>query len=101
MPNTERIPVLVTPEQKARIAARARAAKLPVGEFMRRAAESYSPDNADEAALDGLLLQVAQTTARASQALDSAFREVAASERRIAALEAAAARRRTGGRRGS
>jgi hypothetical protein len=92
MPSTERIPVLVTPEEKARIAARARAAKLPVGEFMRRAAESYSPNDEEEATLNGLLLQVAQTTARASKAIDSALREVAASQRRIAALEAAARR---------
>jgi hypothetical protein len=91
--STERIPVLVTPEQKARIAARAKAAKLPVGEFMRRAAESYSPNDADAAALDGLLAQIGRTTARASRALDDAFRAVAASQRRIAALEAAATRR--------
>ena len=93
MSATERIPVLVTPEQKARIAARAKAAKLPVGEFMRRAAESYSPDDEDEATLNGLLLQVTRTTERASKALESALRAVAASQRRIAALEAAASRR--------
>jgi hypothetical protein len=93
MPSTERIPVLVTAEQKARIAARARAAKLPVGEFMRRAAEAYSPEDAGEAELDGLLLQVARTTKRASAALDDALRAIAASQRRIAAMEAAASRR--------
>jgi len=93
MPRTERIPVLVTPEQKARIAARAKAAKLPVGEFMRRAAESYSPHDADEATLNGLLVQVTRTTERASKALDDALRAVAASQRRIAAMEAAASRR--------
>jgi hypothetical protein len=93
MPSTERIPVLVTGEQKARIAARAKAAKLPVGEFMRRAAEAYSPDAANEAELDGLLLQVARTTKRAAAALDDALRVVAASQRRIVAMETAAARR--------
>lgn len=89
--NSERIPVLVTPEEKARIAARARAAKLPVGEFMRRAAESYSLHDAD--VLNGLLAQIERAAERASKALDDAFRAVAASQRRIAALEAAASRR--------
>ena len=93
MPSTERIPVLVTPEQKARITARAKAANLPVSEFMRRAAMSYSPNDEDEAALNGLLLQVERTTERASKALDGALRAVAASQRRIAAMEAAASRR--------
>lgn len=93
MPSTERIPVLVTPDQKARIAARAKAAKLPVGEFMRRAAESYSPHDEDEATLNGLLIQVTRTTERASKALDDALRAAAASQRRIAAMEAAASRR--------
>ena len=93
MTSSERIPVLVTPEQKARIAARAKAANLPVGEFMRRAAESYAPNEADSSALDGLLIQIERATERASKALDGAFRAVAASQRRIAALEAAASRR--------
>ena len=93
MPRTERIPVLVTPEQKAAIVARARAAKLPVGEFMRRAAESYSPLGEDEATLRGLITQVTKTTARAAGSLDDALRAAAASQRRIAAMEAAARRR--------
>lgn len=93
MASTARIPVLVTGEQKARIAARAKAAKLPVGEFMRRAAEAYSPDAVGEAELDGLLRQVTRTTKRAAAALDHALRAVAASQRRIAVMESAAARR--------
>jgi hypothetical protein len=93
MRSSERIPVLVTPEEKARIAARAKAAKLPVGEFMRRAAAAYSATDADDAALDGLLAQIERATERASRALDDALRTVAASQRRIAALEAAAPRR--------
>lgn len=76
-----------------RIAARAKAAKLPVREFMRRAAVTYSPNDAGEAELDGLLTLVARTTERASSALDGALRTAAASQRRIAAMEAAAPRR--------
>jgi len=50
----ERIPVLVTKTQKQRLMARAKAAGLSTGEFLRRAAESYSPSE-DEVLLEGLL----------------------------------------------
>ena len=53
---TERIPVLVTKTQKQRLMARAKAAGLSTGEFLRRAAESYSPSE-DEVLLEGLLKQ--------------------------------------------
>ena len=40
---TERIPILVTAEQKARIARAAEAAGLSMGEYLRRAAAAYDP----------------------------------------------------------
>lgn len=83
---TERIPVLVTPSEKQQINRSAKAAGVSMGEFLRRAASSYRPDD-DEAALSGLLEQVNKTTASASAAIDRALSEVAASNRRIAALE--------------
>ena len=95
MASTERIPVLVTAEQKAKIVARARAAKLPVGEFMRRAAQSFSPSDEDEAALTGLIAQVGKSTERAEKMLDQAIRAMLASEKRIASMEAAHAKRRS------
>lgn len=92
---TERLPVLVTREQKATIAKRAKAAKLTMGEFIRRAAEAYSPE-ADDAALDGLLEQVRKTTAEAGKALDEALAAVAQSQKRIEQMEAAHAARKAG-----
>ena len=94
MPNSERIPVLVTPEQKAKIVAGARAANLPVGEFMRRAAQSFSPAEQDKSALNGLVAQVLQSTQRAEKSLDRVIREIKASERRIAGMEVSRSKRR-------
>jgi hypothetical protein len=80
--STDRIPVLVTKAQKARIAKRAKAAGMTTGEFLRKAADAYSPAN-DEVLLDGLIGQVIETTARASRAIDEALAYVASSERRL------------------
>jgi len=91
MSATERIVVLVTPEQKAEISSRAKEAKLTVGELLRRAAAAYSMDEQDET-LAGLVEQVRKSTAQASKALDDALRQVSASQRRIAAMEKAHAR---------
>ena len=60
---------------------------------MRRAAEAYQPD-ADDNLLDGVIDQIHKTTAQASRALDDALAFIAASESRIAKMEAAHARRK-------
>lgn len=86
---TERIPVLVTAEDKKRYKALAEAAGLPVGEFMRRAADAFRPDD-DEALLAGMIEQMEKTTAQAGAAIDEALSYVEASNRRIAAMEARA-----------
>jgi len=82
----ERIPVLVTKAQKQRYTARAKAAGLSVGEFLRRAGEAYQPEE-DEALLQGLLEQVLKSTRQAEQAVDEALAYVVASEKRLAKLE--------------
>ena len=84
---TERIPVLVTPAEKRQIARMAKAAKLSMGEFLRRAAASFHPAEDDEM-LAGMIGQMARTTARASAAIDDALRYVEASNKRIKTLEA-------------
>jgi hypothetical protein len=73
---TERMIVLVTPEQKAAILTRAQSLGLSAGEMVRRAVESYEPTRADEAALDalGMALQAAAKDAR--KALAAATREL-------------------------
>jgi hypothetical protein len=84
---TERIPVLVTPGEKKKIARLARAAGLSMGEFLRRAAASFHPTEDDEM-LAGMIGQIAKTTTRASAAIDDALQYVEASNKRIKALEA-------------
>ena len=88
MAATERIPLLVTPTQKALFTKKARASKLTVNEFVRRAAEVYNPSDDDEA-LIRLIAQVKQTTNEATAALDAALMSCADSNRRIADMEAA------------
>lgn len=80
-----RIPVLVTPKQKARISRMARQAGLPIGEFMRRAADSHlSPE--DEALLEGMIEQLEKSTAKTIAAVDRAICIIDASNRRVDAM---------------
>lgn len=83
---TERIPILVTPAEKKQIARMAKAAGLSMGEFLRRAAASFHPSD-DDQMLEGMIGQMARTTARASAAIDEALSFVEASNKRIKALE--------------
>ncbi|MGF1645152.1 MAG: hypothetical protein ACFCUJ_16060 [Thiotrichales bacterium] len=84
---SERIPVLVTPQEKALIAQKAQEAHLSVGEFLRRAASSFRPEE-DESVLEGMIDQMQKTMAQASAAIDDALAFVEASNQRIAAMEA-------------
>jgi hypothetical protein len=86
---SERIPVLVTKFQKQQLTAKAKAAGLSTGEFLRRAGESYSASE-DQDVLEGLLDQVVKITAKTEQAIEDALAFVAASERRLAELDAKA-----------
>ena len=87
---TERIPVLVTPMEKGRIAKMAKAAGVSMGEFLRRAATSYHSSEDDKVLL-GMIDQMNKTTARASAAIDDALTFVETSNKRIAAMERKAA----------
>jgi hypothetical protein len=92
---TDRLPVLLSPKQKQRIAQRAKRANLTMGEFLRRAAEAYRPDE-DAAGLDRLINFARTSATQASQAIDAALTAVAASERRIQRMEARAKSKRGG-----
>lgn len=83
---TERIPVLVTSQEKAMIAQMAQDAHLSMGEFLRRAAASYRPSE-DEKMLEGMMAQMLTTTAQAGAAIDDALAFVDASNKRIAKME--------------
>jgi len=83
---SERIPVLVTPREKSDIARMAKSAGLSMGEFLRRAAASFRPDE-DERLLLPMIEQIVRTTAQAAAAIDDALAFVEASNRRIARME--------------
>lgn len=87
---TERIPVLVTATEKGQIAKMAKSAGLSMGEFLRRAAASYRPNEEDKL-LEGMIDQMNKTTAQASAAIDEALAFVDESNKRIAAMERKAA----------
>lgn len=89
---TQRIPVLVTPDEKAKIAALAKEAGISMGEFLRRAAAAFRHAGDDEA-LEAMIDQMAKTTRQASRAMDEALLFVEQSNRRIAAMERAGGRR--------
>ncbi len=83
---TERIPVLVSAAEKSQIADMAKAAGLSMGEFLRRAASAFRPSD-EEQILEAMIAQMHKTTAQASDAVEKALQLVAASNKRIAALE--------------
>jgi len=63
-----------------------------MGEFLRRAASSFRPQE-DEKLLAGMIEQMLKTTAQANAAIDDALAFVAASNQRIAAMETETAAR--------
>lgn len=83
---TQRIPVLVTAAEKGIIAKRAKDAGLSMGEFLRRAAESFSPSE-DDLILEGMIDQMNKTTIKASAAIDEALAFVDKSNKRIEKME--------------
>ena len=83
---TERIPVLVSKEEKIAIARKAKRASISMGEYLRRAATAYRATD-DDAVLEGMIAQMLKTTEQAEQALGKALAFVEASNQRIAELE--------------
>lgn len=87
---TERIPVLVTANEKTQIAQMAKNAGISMGELLRRAVASYRPSE-DDRLLEGMIDQMNKTTLQASAAIDEALALVEASNKRLAAMERKAA----------
>jgi hypothetical protein len=89
----ERIVVQTTPQEKKAIMAKARKLGLSISELMRRGATAYQSAQADEEL--GALADAARAAAeRAGASIDEALKFIEASDERIAALEAKAARAR-------
>jgi hypothetical protein len=88
----ERIVVQATAQEKKAITAKAKRLGLPISELMRRGATAYQSAELDEEL--GALADAARDAAeRASASIDSALQFIEASNKRIAAMEAAGKRR--------
>jgi hypothetical protein len=88
----QRIVVQATTQDKKAITAKAKKLDLPVSELMRRGAFAYESADAD-AELSALADAATGAADRAGAAIDEALAFIDASNRRIAAMEAKAAKR--------
>lgn len=89
----QRIVVQATTQDKKAIAAKAKKLELPISELMRRGAFAYEAANSEADAEMGALADAAKDAAdRAGATIDDALDFIAASNKRIAAMEAKAAR---------
>jgi hypothetical protein len=87
----QRIVVQTTPQDKKAIVAKAKRLDIPISELMRRGAFAYQPSDADDEL--GVLADAAKGAAdRAGAAIDNALHFIDASNKRIAAMEAKAAK---------
>ena len=87
----ERIVVQVTAQDKRAVAAKAKKLDLPISELMRRGAFAYEASDAD--AELGALADAAKAAAdRAGAAIDEGLAFIEASNKRIEAMEAKAAK---------
>ena len=87
----ERIVVQATPQDKKAIAAKAKKLDLPISELMRRGAFAYETSEAD-GELSALADAAKRAADRAGASIDDALDFIAASNKRIAAMEANAAK---------
>ncbi|HSK38411.1 MAG TPA: hypothetical protein VK943_01465 [Arenibaculum sp.] len=83
MPATERVVVLMDPSEKKEVEERARNAGVTTAEYMRRSAEAYDPDSAENLEELEAMLTVYEASLRDA---------LAALDRANAAVEAALAR---------
>lgn len=89
----QRIVVQATTQDKRAIAAKAKMLDIPISELMRRGAFAYESSGADEE-LAALADAAKGAADRAGAAIDDALEFIQASNDRIEALEAQAAKRR-------
>jgi hypothetical protein len=87
----ERIVVQTTARDKRAIAAKAKRLSLPVSELMRRGAFAYQASDSEE--LTAIADAAREAADRAGAAIDDALAFIAASNKRIEAMEARHAKR--------
>lgn len=80
-----RVAVLMSPDQKRRLARKAKASNLTMGELLCQGGERFSPAE-DNAALDQFAKQVTKATQRAIHSIDKTLALITQSEARIQAL---------------
>ncbi|MGH6921632.1 MAG: ribbon-helix-helix protein, CopG family [Geminicoccaceae bacterium] len=73
---TQRVVVLMPPEDKARLEEKARRAGTSIGEIVRRSVDAYEPE-LEGAELEALLRLLEESHARAMRSLDEAEKELA------------------------
>lgn len=91
----ERIVVQATAQDKKAIAAKAKKLDLPISELMRRGAFAYESNETDRE-LAALADAAKKAADRAGAAIDDALDFIAASNKRIAAMESRAAKKPAG-----
>jgi hypothetical protein len=84
---TERIVVQATPKDKRSIVAKAKKLDIPISELMRRGAFQYESDESD-IELNALAVAAKRAADNASASIEDALSFIAASNKRIAAMEA-------------
>lgn len=90
---TERMTILVTPEQKAAIRAQAESLGVSTAEIVRRAVESYQPSSEateDEEVLNALAEELLVAAKEARTALNAATNEVQKTLKQLAKTRKAA-----------
>jgi hypothetical protein len=90
----ERIVVQATAQDKREIVAKAKKLDIPISELMRRGAFQYQSNDADSE-LNALATAAKSAADNASASIDDALSFIAASNKRIAAMEAKAVKKTT------
>lgn len=88
---TERIAVLVTQAEKARVVELAKSKQISMGELFRRAVFSDHVESEEDKLTLAMIEQVNKSTSRANEAMDEMFKHINKSNKRIAAMERSAA----------
>lgn len=81
---SERVTTLMTSREKTALEEKARRAGVSVGEFVRRSVDAFDPDEADMLAQMGALaLELQRSNQVASDALDQALADIAATRAQL------------------
>ena len=73
---TERLVILLSPEEKQAITGKAKAMNLSAGEMVRRAVENFRPDGDEEALLGALADELKKAAEESRSSLEEALKEL-------------------------